>query len=210
MPDPRSQYRWNAAAARYVDARGRFVSRPEVRGAIDTTLDRAAARIQAHAVALREGRLSLAEWQLAMRAEMKAMHLWSAAAARGGWAQMSAADFGRIGPVLRNQYGYLARFALQIEQGLPLDGRFVRRALMYAQAARATYHAQDELVHRERGFDQERNVIEPSAENCDGCRSESRRGWVPLGKLVPIGGRECRTNCRCLVEYRRAEGGATA
>lgn len=202
MADPRALYRWDSRAAQYRDARGRFVPRAEVRGAIDRALDTAAGRIRAASVALREGRITLPDWQNRMRVEMKTLHLWNAAAARGGWAQMSPADFGRIGPVLRSQYEFLARFALQIERGLPLDGRFLTRSMMYAQAARATYHAQDELVHRERGFTQERNILEPTAENCVGCRAATAAGWVPIGKLPPIGDRECTTNCRCLLAYQ--------
>ena len=209
MPDPRSKYQWDNRTAQYRGPDGRFVPRRTIREAMDEALDEAATRLRGHAEALRTGRLSLPEWQNLMRREMKEIHLWNAAGARGGWAQMSAADFGRLGPAMKRQYRYLERFARQVEQGLPLDGRFLRRAEMYAEAGRATYHQMDELVHRERGYDQERNILDPAAEHCSECEGETARGWVPIGELVPIGGRECRTRDRCHIEYRGPAGTTT-
>lgn len=207
MADPRSRYTWDSRTGQYRGPGGRFIPRREIREAMDKALDEAASRMRDMSDALRQGKMSLPKWQNAMRREMKNIHLWNAAGARGGWAQMSAADFGRLGPAMKRQYQYLERFAVQIEQGLPLDGRFLRRAEMYAEAGRGTYHQVDELAHRERGHTQERNILDAGAESCGECEDESSRGWVPIGELVPIGGRTCKTRCRCFIEYR---GGDTA
>lgn len=193
---------WNARALRYIAPSGRFVSRAEVRGAIDQALVNAERRIAGATEALRTGRLGLAPWERLMREEIKNVHLYNAAAARGGWAQMTQADYGRVGQAVRRQYEYLERFGNQIASGRVVpDGRFMMRARSYAQAGRSTYHMTDRRVHRERGFTEERSLL-GIADHCDECVSEEGRGWVRIGDITPIGSRQCLSRCRCSIEYR--------
>lgn len=154
------------------------------------------------ALALKEGRISVAEWQIETAATIKQMHLASTAAARGGWAQLTPADLGRAGQIVKKQYGYLGDFARQIESGeQPLDGRFLRRVDLYAQAARGTFHTFDGLEQQARGKTEERNVLHAS-ESCAGCIEQSGRSWVGIGELIPVGSRSCLVNCKCDIEYR--------
>ena len=77
-----------------------------------------------------------------MMPEIKMSHLANAAAAKGGWDQMSQADYGRAGQAIRAQYDYLNKFAQQVADGTQkLDGTLTRRAQMYAEAGRDTYEA---------------------------------------------------------------------
>ena len=55
------------------------------------------------------------------------------------------------------------------------------------------------------GLTEERNVLEPGAEHCQDCLDETARGYVPTGKIMPIGQRACRANCACVVQRRRPE-----
>ena len=57
---------------------------------------------------LRNGRISPRDWQTGMRGEIKRVHLNGAAAAKGGWAHLSPADYGWVGRIVRGQYEYLA------------------------------------------------------------------------------------------------------
>lgn len=197
-------YGWNETAGRYVDlSTGRFVSQSQIRTALDRTLDEAAQAIVDVTRALREGWISLADWQTQMAQDIKIIHLASGALAQGGWAQLTAQDFGRIGYELRQQYVYLRNFAYQIETGAQrLDGTLEYRARLYAQAGRGTY---EELRRREmalREMTQERRVL-GIADHCDDCVAYAGEGWQPIGSLPRIGDSQCVTNCHCTFDYRQ-------
>jgi hypothetical protein len=194
--------RYNPAAGRYVDGSGRFVRQEAVRFALDAALESAEGNVKGLAERLRSGALTVAEWQVAMAREVKSVHLASAALAKGGWAQMAPADYGRAGLLLRGQYAYLREFARQVAAGTQRpDGTLARRAAMYVQAGRNTYHLTERKDQALRGRTEERSIL-GVADHCRECLQEAARGWVPLGELVPIGQRICKTQCRCLVEYR--------
>ena len=198
----RGPYTYDARAYSYRDGAGRFVSDRQVREALDGALDAHTKTVRALGESLRAGRISVAEWQTGMARAIKNAHLYSAAAARGGWQNMTPADYGRAGQKIRAQYGYLRDFAAQIVDGRqPLDGRFLQCVDLYGQSGRVTYHATERREMEVRGMTEERNVLHPS-DHCPGCVDESARGWVPIGSLVPIGSRDCRTRDRCTVAYR--------
>jgi len=199
--EPRSQYRWNLGAGRYIRSNGQFVSFREVREALDAALDKAERRLVSLGDQLRSRSISIAQWQAQMAAELKYIHTTSASLAKGGWAQMSPADYGRVGFRLREQYAYLNRFAAEIAGGLPLDGRFLQRVKLYAQSGRLTYHMVLRAERVLRGETEEKNVL-GVADHCPECVDTSAKGWQPIGTLPLIGTRQCRSNCRCHLEYR--------
>lgn len=204
-----ADYRWDAAAGRYRDAGGRYVADGVVRAAVDALLDDGTLRLQALSARLATGTLALAEWQQAMAVELKRIHLVVGTAAHGGWAHMAPADYGWIGQRLRTQYAYLQAFAAQVASGAqPLDGRVAARAELYAQAGRATFEELRRRDMRLRGVTEARRVLH-AAEHCAGCVGAAAQGWQPLDEVPPIGAFECRSRCRCTLQYRtRAEEAA--
>ncbi len=201
---PRRPYRWNEIAGRYIGPGGRFVTFQAVRDYLDFSLDSSEAAILELGRRLQNGTISVEQWQLAMREHLKDIHTASSALAKGGWAQMSQADYGRVGSQLRKQYEHLDKFAKQIEGGLILDGRFTNRLKLYAQSGRATYHMVERAEQALRGMTEERNIL-GAADHCSDCLAETARGWVPIGDIVLIGERLCKSNCRCHLEYREGE-----
>ena len=202
----RLPFRWNPRAQRYIAPTGRFVSQKAVRKVLDDALENAGKEIRRLADDLRAGRISLAEWQRGMRDALTARYTYSSAIAKGGWRQMSPSDWGRVGAEVRKQLGYLRNFAKEIERGAPLDGRFVRRAEMYVEASRGFYEEIRKRENQSRGFDEARRVL-GIADHCEGCVDEASKGWVPIDEVAPIGSQECRTNCRCSIEYRNSKTG---
>lgn len=201
------RYRWapNAGSTgRYVNrATGRYVSELTVRADLDQYIANKAPRFDALANQLRNREISLADWQLQMRNEMRAMHNAAAMVAKGGREQMTPADWGRVGRELRDQYGYLDKWAAQIANGeAPLDGRANVRAKLYGQAARGTYEQERRAVAADKGNDEEMRILH-AKESCKGCISFAGY-WAPLGALPKIGSQDCTTNCLCTFEYRRA------
>lgn len=203
------RFGWNARARRYVELRsGQFVPQQAVADALDTVIQRASQNMRGLSVQLQGGQISLVEWQQGMAANVKLIHTASAATAAGGWAQMRPADWGWVGQRLRAQYSFLRNFALDVATGKQqLDGRFLRRAEMYAEAGRGTHRELDRRLAHEAGQDEERNIL-GAADHCNGCLDATRRGWVPIGTLPAVGARDCLTRCHCTLEYRTAEEAA--
>jgi hypothetical protein len=192
---------FDASTRRYRGARGHFVSDARVREILEAEIAAGAERMRTDAEALRAGRVNLSEWQLRMEGHVKRMHLASASIARGGFAQMNMADLGWTGREVRRQYDYLARFSREIERGYPLDGRFLQRVSLYAEASRGTERQMRRRLAERQGATRERWILS-TAEHCRGkgsCWEQAMRGAVPLGRLPRIGSRLCVTRCKCRI-----------
>jgi hypothetical protein len=209
MPPDRGGFTWDARSGRYKDARRRYVTHAQVRAWLDAALDNASERMAALSRQLQARQIDLVTWQVRMAREVKNVQLYSAAAAKGGWAQLSLADLGRVGQSVRVQLEFLNDFAREIRSGKQALGGMEWRARLYAQAGRMMQDATQRAEMRIRGYDEEANDKAPG-DSCPGCVGETGRGWVPLGALVPIGRRTCRVNCRCRTLYRKSATGEMA
>lgn len=203
LEDRFSWYPGRGTLGRYRDnATGRFVSARQVRADIDSYIDASKKQIDTLANQLRGGQISLAEWQTAMRQEIKSMHINTSMAAHGGRAQMTPADWGRAGQQIRTQYQFLDTYAADLASGkIKLDGRLNVRAGMYAESARGSYEQEARRVAANTGLTEERRIRHAS-DSCTDCVDYAARGWQPIGALPRIGDSQCRTNCRCTFEYR--------
>jgi hypothetical protein len=163
------------------------------------------ANMRADAEALQAGRINLAEWQISMERRVKSLHLLSAAMEHGGFSRLSRADLFWIEGEVRRQYAFLADFARQIKnRKQALDGRFLARVSLYAEAGRSTEREAGRRLARLAGAVEERRIL-GAADHCKTCVGEARKGWRPLGELKRIGESECRTRCRCSWATRTAE-----
>jgi len=161
------------------------------------------------ALSLQNGTISLADWQVGMMDTISDLHAAAAAQSAGGWGNMTQADWGFEGSLVKKQYGYLRGFVADIESGKqPLNGTLKVRAGLYEQAARGTQEEMTRRFQSFRGFDEERRVLSPG-DNCPGCIEQAALDWQPLGTLDPIGAEECKVNCRCEFEYRRSNADGT-
>jgi len=208
-----TDYRWNEAAAQYIGANGRFVSRQVVNAALEQTIEASQSEMNILASRLQGGTLSVEEWWRAMNEQIKTLHTAEAALARGGWAQMTPSDWGWTGSQIKKQYAYLDRFAEQVASGQqPLNGVFLRRVKLYAQAGRATYaEMQRRYMRIYKGAAEERRVL-GEAEHCqtigdlEGCVELADKGWQPIGSLPALGETPCIVNCQCRFSFRDAQG----
>jgi hypothetical protein len=200
MADP--GFRYNARAYSYVDPQGRFLSRAQVRDTLDNALANNGLVMRDLTQQLRDGKIRLADWQTAVAREVKNVHLYSTAAAKGGWANMTPADYARAGQRIEAQYRFLRGFAEDVASGKqPLNGAALSRAVMYSEAGRNTFHHVERQEMEIRGMTEERSVIHP-ADSCEDCIEQDEAGWQPIGEAVPIGERQCLTRCRCTMDYR--------
>jgi len=223
MPDPRRvlplpEYLFDSrlgATGRYVNkATGKIVARDAINAAMEARIGAGKDIVNNLSLSLAKGDVSLAQWQIAMRDEVKILHTMAGATSKGGWDRMAPADWGRIGNITKGQYQKLQGFAIDIADGKEKltnllgepNGRFLQRSRMYANAAYGTLEEANRLGAADRGMVEERRVRE--AENsCDDCIRYEAMGWQPLGELPPIGQESvCMVNCRCHFEYRNAAG----
>jgi hypothetical protein len=215
-----SSLRWNSAAQRYVDEKGRFLSPSQVRAIVDEEIKAYNARLQDAGNKLQKLATSgtadnpissaawsraVEEWREEMWEQMRLLHLSNLAAGNGGFHTLSAEDYGRVGGILKAQRAYLEQFAAQLAANpeLALTDKFLERCAMYGEAGRATYERQRGVAHQKAGYKWERNVLRDGILACSGCIAESRKGWVKIGTLVKVGYRDCIVKDRCTIEYEK-------
>lgn len=194
---------WDSSVAQYRDAHGHFVPRLLVRKSLDRIAAASGQRMRVMGQQVAKGDASLGDFHLAMRTEIKTALINNVAAAKGGYAQLSQSDYGRVGNEVKRQYKFLDNFVTELYAGVTKANTpgFLARVQLYFNTARTMYYKFDREVQEEAGMKEERNLLHP-AEHCDECLAQTDMGWVPLGTLVPIGDRECVGNDRCTMEYR--------
>lgn len=199
-------YRWEPDAGvtgRYRDlATGRFVPPAIIRDELDRYLKASQEPINALAEQLRNGAINLEDWHIAMRREIKNVHLNAVAEAVGGYNNMGPAEYGRAGQRIREQYGYLRNFADDIQSGKQrLDGSLDRRARLYVEAGRKTYYAAIDAAVAAGDVTHIRSKLNP-ADHCAECVALNGRWYrISDGTFTPPGFRICRENCKCSEEY---------
>ena len=200
MASPTPRYNFDDRSGRYRDAKtGRFISPSVVTGALNDVILSAAADMKAASMALQSGNLTLAAWQLTMEQSIKNMHLASAAMAKGGWQNLTQADFGRIGSIVKREYGFLRTFAGDIASGKQaLNGSFLQRSQEYMRAGKVTYNEVLKRENEKRQLNYVRNVRH-ARDSCPLCVEQERLGWVKTddSRLIPPGRRTCRGYCKC-------------
>lgn len=204
-------YGWNenlGGTGRYYNlTTGRIVSSSEVRGALEYNITASQAEMHALTEQLISipPTISLEQWRLEMMEQIKIAHTSAAAAARGGWAQMTQSDWGAVGQQIRVQYDYLRNFANEIASGKqPLNGSALVRTDLYGQAARGTYEEIRRRLQKLSGMTEELRKL-GEADHCEDCISAAGH-WAPIGTLPKIGDSQCIVNCHCTFHYRKPGG----
>lgn len=197
-------WQWAAAAGLGVWLYGR---RRVPAATVTHQLGRVAAGLEGEArAASLERAVPVDEWARRMAGISATSGLVAGAFAAGGWARLDVVR-GDVEAQIAAEIGYLDAFADDVAAGrVPRDGRFVRRAMLYGAAGWGFYMALRGREAGRRGYDEEQNVLDPGAEHCHGCVEETAKGWQPMGSLIPIGSRQCRSGCRCRIQYRNAAG----
>ena len=133
-------WKWNKTAGRYYDTdTGRFLSRARALEFVDESLAATEKATDLLASYVSDGMLAVDDWQLLMRQEIKREYIREYMLGRGGRAQMTQADWGSIGGMLKEQYAYLDAFADQIATGNLSEAAIRSRSRMYIRSAREAY-----------------------------------------------------------------------
>lgn len=198
------KFRWNQQSNRFIDKNGRFVSWVEIGDEIDRLTIKMRDTNRTLAESYRDGNLSLTEFRNQFLQNIKTGHLSAGTIQAGGWDNMRPTDFGRIGNVLRREYGLANNLIAGLEDGsIRPDGNFIRRVGGYSNELRVTYYAMHHFDLTDRGFDLEGSILTP-ADHCEECVREDDLGIRPVGEMKPLGRRICRSGCKCKLHRKNS------
>jgi hypothetical protein len=219
---------------------GEAVLPARLRPVLELATARGQRRLAEPTAALVAGNLDPDQWAEEMRrrvAVADAVMLWLILAGAGLawlllWAALSPRVLAPTGPapdpnplnlpdavrrsyarLLGRQLSYLSRFRVQVVVGeIPLDGRVINRAKLYARAAWNVGQnaVRDALAGSTGGLVriQERRILGPNENHCIQCPGYAARGWQPLNTLPGIGlSSDCQMFCRCTFAFRKVTTG---
>lgn len=133
-------YSYDREARRFRDTEtGRFVSKRTINATRDQIIDQSRERIGVLTDRLQVGDLTVSEWRVAMRAEIKVTEIQQYLMGRGGRHMMSPSDWGKVGSEVRRQYRYLDRLVANYERGDISDAVFRSRARIYTAGSNAGF-----------------------------------------------------------------------
>lgn len=96
----------------------------------------------------------------------------------------------------------------ELENGnILLDGRFPIHQGLRGAAVRSIFENWHLWQAQGYGYREAKRLLSP-VEHCEetvlhpGCLEEANKGWMPIEKMVPIGGCTCLNNCKCRIIYR--------
>lgn len=195
MPD----YNYDNRSQRWRDAdNGRFVSETAVRAELENVVSATYDELDTLTRQMYAGNISVQQWQVSVAQSLSDAHLAQSMFAVGGRANMTQANWGRVGGVLRDEYRYLSRFANDIASGRVSEAQALARIQQYGNATYQSYWR--EYAHTSSGLLYWR--LSP-AEHCGDCLTLS--GDSPYtAQTIPTypgaGQTTCRGNCRCYLE----------
>lgn len=169
---------WDPLRKAYLDPQGTVIPPERMIGLRDAFISSMEEGVTDLAAALVEERLTLQQWEQRMRDEIRITYVDLYVASKGGRAQMSPRDWGIVGNMLRNQYGYLRQFSDQIMGGMS-PGVLAMRSRQYIRSAAQAF----ERAHTE------------------------QYGMPRLSQYPGDGQTACHGNCQCYLTIEPTENG---
>lgn len=196
---------YSKSEARYLDKNGAIISPQVVAAANRDDADVRGVRMADIARRAQSGDLPKEAWRKQQRLEAKASVMWGAASAKGGKENLTQADYGRMGPQLKEAYRridvkYLK--ALTNEEYFQSE-TFVSESASYSNEGVVSHEIAREAAEIEAGYIYEFNRENPNAEHCkpkggkESCGMQTAKGIVAIGGLVRWGTTAYNNHCRC-------------
>jgi len=171
---------WNDAAQRWYWTAGSgqtgFVAESVIAAELSAHQAAMKVTLQTLTRGLFAGEMNVAEWQVAVAVEIKNASIAQAMFAVGGVDNMTQSDYGRIGQMLREQYGFLDGFGKDIATTGITEQQALVRIGMYGDATEQAYWDAWRANHD----------------------TDAALAHLPLLRQSPRDGNTvCVTNCRC-------------
>lgn len=185
----------------------RAIGDAELNGIAGKIADNAAEGMKRIAQRLVDKDINLPQFAIDIKEQIKLSHRAMAILAYGGPDNISASIWGKIGAVIKKQYGFLENLINQVENSVEtVDAGLVTRASLYGYAIYATFA---NFVHDRKGaitgsglIKEAKRILAADALHCVDCPALAAKAWVPIKEAVPIGQSQCKVRCRCHFVYR--------
>jgi len=179
---------------------GRIVANSDIENLLRDRVAQAERQMQTWAEQYARGDMTGRTFYELMQREIKLTTNANAALAKGGWAQMTPADWGANGAHLRKEYGYLRDFVAAVERGELTQAQIAARAASYSNNTYARYWQIKNQIGKEHGRTQKRLITVGDDRVCPVCRDMAGDGWIDInnGSYDP----PVHPACRCGLEYR--------
>ena len=184
MPKDKGGPAWSfdarARGSGYRGPDGRFISAKQAAGFRDEFIDKQKLRVDGLTDKLVDGKINIQQWELETRKIIKDTYGVEYAAAKGGVKNVTSAEWGALGPKLRDeQYTKLHVFAQDIADGKLSPAQINARSKLYVEGASQVF---------EQG----------KAEN-KGIDTSALPAYPGDGQT------QCRSNCRCNWDIQETE-----
>ena len=201
-----TDWQYDPISGRYRGANGRFLSQSAVEALVDGRIGKLATVLRRYTNMLADGAITLDQWQESVREALKLSHIQAAIIGNGGKDSMDAREWGQVGQRLRSEYRYLQSFAGDLMAGRVSTPMALARIKLYAESVRGSYWEGTSARQGRQGYSLMRRILDAQAAHCADCLEYAARGVVPINSLPLPGQRcECRSNCKCRVQYLRQQ-----
>lgn len=192
---------------RYRDgATGRFIPHRQVFQELNKVIQVSERRMVALSERYQRSEISLKDFKLLMREEVKSLHIATAVVSNGGINQMDSRRWGEVGARLKREFQHLNDFGSDLARGRLRreSGKVRNRARSYGAQARMHYWETTIKRFQESGLVVlgRRRTGPVATEHCSGCKAAAGDVWLPLNKIEPIGSKECLWFCHCWIEFK--------
>jgi hypothetical protein len=202
--------RWNDGKKQYIKDDGSAVTDKELKSLLKLHLEDGKTRVNQIGEKLLTQKISLLEWQLRTREELKELHLANLLLARGGKNNVTSKDYAELGRTLKNEYKHLRDFTKDLNRGYNIkNGQnyeitkkgFFDRLNKYVKASEISYEKGLKNNHIETDYKYAQRFLN-STTPCVECSSYAALGVIDIVELIlPKEACSCGSRCKCTVEY---------
>ena len=202
-------YAYNPDRQTYRRTGGRIISQSELRAMVKKVSDEGALRMKKSTQQLIAGGILLSVWYSRMQSLMRALYrtIWTLSI--GGFVFEDDTTRNAFYLLTLLQFNYLDNFYYQLEHGTQaLNGLAMSRAGMYGDWGNGLWQNIRLENDIQAGRTEAKRILGSNENHCrdyadrQGCLELAKLGWVPIGKMVPIGGATCYSNCQCRIITR--------
>lgn len=142
--------------------------------------------------------IDLDGWRTGFKELIGSSHILMAALGSGSI--VAAAETPQVQRSIESERRYADNFADNLEKKEIKPQTVKARARSYMLTAAMTFAAVSLVARKFAGYTEARR-IRTAAESCQGCRDHAYT-WMPINEIPEIGSLQCRSRCRCYLEYR--------
>lgn len=202
-------YHWDRVAGRYLNDAGEKIAAKYVNGLLRQSIEATGRNIEEM---LKQG-TSIKELRAVLRSEYIRQYL----AGIGGVDNMTKADWGSLGAMLKNQYKYLPNLLAETQDCT--EAQLANFSFMHANSAAEAFNRAKSKTAAEVGYDEVAWILDPTIQkHCETCLFRASLDYVPAGPRGGFmdGGKECwpgdgnticLTNDGCSLSYRNSTTG---